>query len=118
MTPAEREQAALVALRDALGESLGWITQCGTTRRGGVSRMTIDLEPTIAPIVVATLIAALKRQAIDVRPVRARPGIAVRAIHTPTGVELDLAIKAKLSYRLRRHFERTLGRSWKRRLAG
>lgn len=113
-----RLQTALVALRDALIPIAPWMTQGGTTRTRGVLRMTIVLEPVYEPLVLERVVALLETHAIAPRSVRARPGIDLRMVHTPSAVELDLGLRAELSRTTQKYLDKTLGRGWQRRRPG
>src|SRR5512143_938889 len=111
-----RLQATLVALRDACGHvGHAWMIPRRTATVGGALRMTIGLEPVWQPLTLADVIRALGRHEIRPRPARPRAGIDLRAVHVPSGVELDLTLAPKLSGYVRRHLDSSLGRGWEKR---
>ena len=119
-TDADREQrlqAALVALRDAIGEAgCPWI---GAQRPARVPRgelcLAMDLEPVIEPIAIDKLVPALARYGIvlgSAAPLGPVDAPVVRATHTATGVQYQLRLLAKLSGGTRRELARSLGARW------
>lgn len=112
----QRLQAALVALRDALGDAGSpWMLSRGTTHRRGVSCIAMDLEPVIEPIAIDKLVPALARHRIELGPTRrftATGPPVLRATHTPTGVTFELCLKDKLSGQIRRHLVSSFGPNW------
>ena len=112
-------QAALVALRDALGEAGSpWMVNRSAPGGRGL-RIAMDLEPVIEPIAIEMLVPALARHGIALGPTRTVNATAgapaapvVRATHEATGVELELVLRDKLSGLVRRHLARQHGPRW------
>lgn len=81
----------------------------------GALRMTLRLEPVWEPLTVETVNAALARHAFVPRATAPDVTAAIREVHVPSDVEVDLALAETLSRSVKRHLDRTLGRGWQRR---
>lgn len=111
-----RLQVALVALRDALIDvGSAWMADRRTRTVRGALRMTLRLEPVWEPLTVDGVTAALARHGFVPRATARDATVAIRAVHGPSGVELDLALAEALSRPVKRHLDLTLGRGWQRR---